>query len=127
VSQIRFTGAKMAETKKHPEYGHVSVLQRSRALVQIETGDDSFWVTAASFIDKKKKPAKRKKNKVPKVVQKVDTPDELLVQETRVEEPEVFDELESVAPEGEEEIYASTVEVDREEVWAAEGVETPSD
>jgi hypothetical protein len=116
----------MAETKKHPEYGHVSVLQRSRALVQIETGDDSFWVTAASFTKKKAKP-RAKKKKVPKVVQKVDTPDELLVQENRVEEPEVFDEVENVVQDGEEEIYASTVEVDREEVWAAEGVETPSD
>jgi hypothetical protein len=83
-------------TKTHPAYGEVKILQRSSSLVQIEIEDgDSFWITAASFIDKKKKAKPRKKKKV---VQKVDAPDELLVQETRVEEPEVFDELESVSP-----------------------------
>jgi hypothetical protein len=110
VSQIRFTGAKMAETKKHPEYGHVSVLQRSRALVQIETGDDSFWVTAASFTKKKAKPRAKKK----KVVHKLDGPviDTLLVRETRAEEsePEVFDEVEVVQEDAEEETEESCEE-----------------
>lgn len=119
----------MAETKTHPVYGEVTVLQSSSALVQIETGDgDSFWVTAASFIDKKKKAMKRRAKKR-KVVHKLDEPvDAVLVRETRCEEPEVFGEVEdAVQEDGEEEVYANTVEIDREEVWAAEGVETPSD
>jgi len=111
----------MADIKKrHPAYGDVLVLQSSTALVQIETENgDSFWVTAASFIDKKKKAAKRAKKKKP--VHKVDEPDALLIRETRVEEPEVFDEVEDVVPEhvGEESYANTTVEVVREEVWAA--------
>ena len=47
----------MAETKKHPAYGDVVILQRSSALVQIETENgDSFWIAASSFIKKKAKP-----------------------------------------------------------------------
>jgi hypothetical protein len=93
----------MAETKTHPVYGEVTVLQSSSALVQVETGDgDSFWVTAASFIDKKKKATKRRAKKK-KVVHKLDEPvDALLVRETRVEEaePEVFDAVEEIHPGG---------------------------
>lgn len=106
----------MAETKTHPVYGEVTVLQSSSALVQIETGDgDSFWVTAASFIDKKKKAMKRRAKKK-KVVHKLDGPviDALLVRETRAEEPEVFDELEVVVQEGELE------ELENEEAEIAE-------
>jgi microcompartment protein CcmL/EutN len=96
----------MAETKTHPVYGEVTVLQSSSALVQVETGDgDSFWVTAASFIDKKKKATKRRAKKK-KVIHKLDEPvDALLVRETRAEEsePEVFDELEDIVQQDAEE------------------------
>jgi hypothetical protein len=100
----------MAEVQRHSEYGDVSVLQRSRLLVQIETTNgDMFWVTAASFTKKKAKRAKKSKR-----VQKVDKLDALLVRETRVEEPEVFDELEVVVQEGESE------ELENEEAEIAE-------
>jgi hypothetical protein len=83
----------MAETKTHPVYGAVTVLQSSSALVQIEIEDgDSFWVTAASFIDKKKKATKPKAKKT-KRVRKVDDPvdlvDELTVLTAREELPDV--------------------------------------
>jgi hypothetical protein len=90
----------MAETKTHPVYGEVTVLQSSSALVQVETGDgDSFWVTAASFTKKKAKPRAKKK----KVVHKADMViDVLLIREPRAEEsePEVF-EKEEIVQEGE--------------------------
>jgi microcompartment protein CcmL/EutN len=96
----------MAETKTHPVYGEVIVLQSSGALVQVETENgDSFWITVASFIDKKKKATKRRAKKK-KVVHKLDEPvDALLVRETRAEEaePEVFDEVENVVREDAEE------------------------
>jgi hypothetical protein len=115
VSQIRFTGAKMADKQQHPIYNEVTILQRSSALVQIETENgDSFWVAAASFTKKKAKPRTKKK----KVVHKLDGPviDALLVRETRAEEsePEVFDELETVVQEGELE------ELENEEAEIAE-------
>jgi hypothetical protein len=107
----------MAETKTHPVYGEVTVLQSSSALVQVETGDgDSFWVTAASFIDKKKKATKRRAKKK-KVVHKLDEPvDALLVRETRAEEaePEVFDAVEEIIQEDELE------ELENEEAEIAE-------
>jgi hypothetical protein len=103
----------MAEIKTHPTYGEVTILQSSSALVEIEVGGDSFWVTAASFTKKKAKPRAKKK----KVVHKLDGPviDALLVRETRAEEsePEVFDEVE-VVQEGELE------ELENEEAEIAE-------
>jgi hypothetical protein len=107
----------MAETKTHPAYGEITVLQSGSALVQIEVADgDSFWVTAASFIDKKKKATKRRAKKK-KVVHKLDDSliDALLVRETRAEEPEpeVFDEVE-VVQEGE------SKELENEEAEIAE-------
>jgi hypothetical protein len=91
----------MAEIKTHPTYGEVAILQSSSALVEIEVGGDSFWITAASFTKKKAKPrAKRKK-----VVHKLDEPgiDALLVCESRAEEsePEVFDAVEEIVQESE--------------------------
>ena len=115
---------------KHEKHGEVKILNADgHFLVQVETldGGDTFYTTRASFRQVKKKKATKPRAKKKKVVHKLDEPDALLVQENRVEEPEVFDEVENVVQDGEEEIYASTVEVDREEVWAAEGVETPSD
>jgi hypothetical protein len=103
VSQIRFTGAKMADKQQHPIYNEVTILQRSSALVQIETENgDSFWVAAASFTKKKAKPRTKKKKVVPKLDEPVDA---LLVRETRAEEaePEVFDEVENVVREDAEE------------------------
>jgi hypothetical protein len=92
----------MAEVQRHSEYGDVSVLQRSRLLVRIETTNgDMFWVTAASFTKKKAKPRAKKK----KVVHKLDEPgiDALLVRVTRAEEsePEVFDAVEEIVQESE--------------------------
>lgn len=103
----------MAETKIHPTYGEIRILQNSSALVQIETENgDSFWIAASSFTKKKAKPRAKKK----KVVHKLDGPviDALLVRETRAEEPEVFDELEVVVQEGELE------ELENEEAEIAE-------
>lgn len=57
------------ETKTHPKFGEVTILERSPALVRIETADgDQFWVLAASFV---KKPVKRRAKKL-KIVRKVD-------------------------------------------------------
>jgi hypothetical protein len=109
VSQIRFTGAKMADKQRHPIYNEVTILQRSSALVQIETENgDSFWVAAASFTKKKAKPRTKKK----KVVHKLDGPviDALLVREKRAEEPEVFDEVAVVQEDAEEESEESCEE-----------------
>jgi hypothetical protein len=107
----------MAETKIHPTCGEVKILQRSSSLVQIEIEDgDSFWITAASFIDKKKKATKRRAKKK-KVVHKLDEPvDALLVRETRAEEaePEVFDAVEEIIQEDELE------ELENEEAEIAE-------
>src|ERR1700735_1185761 len=103
----------MAETKIHPTYGEIRILQNSSALVQIETENgDSFWIAASSFTKKKAKPRAKKK----KVVHKLDGPviAALLVRETRAEEPEVFDELEVVVQEGELE------ELENEEAEIAE-------
>jgi hypothetical protein len=103
----------MADIKTHPIHGAVTVLQRSSALVQVETeSGDSFWVTAASFTKKKAKPRAKKK----KVVHKLDGPviDALLVRETRAEEREVVDELEVAVQEGELE------ELENEEAEIAE-------
>jgi hypothetical protein len=102
----------MAETTIHPAYGEVRILQNSSALVQIETENgDSFWIAASSFIKKKAKPRKKK---AVRVVQKVDKSeiDALLVRETRVEEsePEVFDEVEVVQQDAEEETEESCEE-----------------
>jgi hypothetical protein len=126
VSQIRFTGAKMMEFKvgmqvKHEKHGEVKILNADgHFLVQVETldGGDTFYTTRASFRQVKKKKATKPRAKKPKRVQKVD---KLMVSiPARDEvEPEVFDELESVSPESEEETDDATVEVDREEVWAA--------
>jgi hypothetical protein len=106
----------MAETKIHPTYGEVRILQNNRALVQIETENgDSFWIAASSFIKKKAKPRKKK---AVRVVQKVDKSeiDALLVRETRVEEwePEVFDAVEEIIQEDELE------ELENEEAEIAE-------
>lgn len=103
----------MAETKIHPTYGEIRILQNSSALVQIETENgDSFWIAASSFTKKKAKPRAKKK----KVVHKLDGPviDALLVRETRAEEPEVFDEVEVVVQESELE------ELENEEAEIAE-------
>ena len=113
----------MAETKIHPTCGEVKILQRSSSLVQIEIEDgDSFWITAASFIDKKKKATKRRAKKK-KVVHKLDEPvDALLVRETRAEEaePEVFDEVENVVREdAEEETEESCEEITSDEDMVA--------
>ena len=85
----------MAEIKTHPVYGDVTVLQSSSALVQIDIADgDSFWVTAASFIGKKKKATKPRAKKT-KRVQKVDKLMVCIPARDEVE-PEVVDELEVV-------------------------------
>ena len=109
-------------TKTHPAYGEVKILQRSSSLVQIEIEDgDSFWITAASFIDKKKKATKRRAKKK-KVVHKLDEPvDALLVRETRAEEaePEVFDEVEVVQEDAEEETEESCEEITSDEDMVA--------
>jgi hypothetical protein len=109
----------MAETKIHPTYGEIRILQNSSALVQIETENgDSFWIAASSFTKKKAKPRKKKK-----VVHKLDGPviDALLVRETRAEEaePEVFDEVEVVQEDAEEETEESCEEITSDEDMVA--------
>jgi hypothetical protein len=122
VSQIRFTGAKMMEFKvgmqvKHEKHGEVKILNADgQFLVQVETldGGDTFYTTRASFGPVKKRKASRARKK--RVVHKLDGPviDALLVRETRAEEPEMFDELETVVQEGELE------ELENEEAEIAE-------
>jgi hypothetical protein len=82
------------EMTKHAKYGMVEVLQRTSALVQIETEDgNQFWVPSDSFTPVKKKAVPRKKKAV-QAVRKVDEipdlADDLAAITSREELPDVL-------------------------------------